>query len=45
MLCGLEAGLATILVLTANSKRADIDRYPYRPSRILESVAELIDEV
>jgi NagD protein len=45
VLCGLEAGLATILVLTGISKRTDIDRYPYRPSRILESVAELIDEV
>jgi NagD protein len=45
VLCGLEAGLATILVLTGISKRADVDRYPYRPSRILDSVAELIDEV
>jgi len=45
VLCGLEAGLETILVLTGISKREDIDRYPYRPSRILDSVADLIDEV
>ena len=45
VLCGLEAGLETILVMTGISRREDIDRYPYRPSRIVESVAELIDEV
>jgi NagD protein len=45
VLCGLEAGLETILVLTGISARAEISRYPYRPSRIVESVADLIDEV
>ena len=45
VLCGLEAGLQTILVLTGISNRADIDRYPYRPSRIVPSVADLIDEI
>jgi HAD superfamily hydrolase (TIGR01457 family) len=45
VLCGLEAGLETILVLTGISTRADVDRYPYRPSRIIASVAELLDEV
>jgi NagD protein len=45
VLCGLEAGLETILVLTGISARADIDRFPYRPSRIVDSVADLLDEV
>ena len=45
ILCGLEAGLETILVLTGISTRADAERYPYRPSRVVESVADLIDEV
>jgi NagD protein len=45
VLCGLEAGLQTILVLTGISVRADIERYPYRPSRVVESIADLIDEV
>jgi NagD protein len=45
ILCGLEAGLETILVLTGISTPADVDRYPYRPSRIIASVAELIDEI
>jgi len=45
ILCGLEAGLETILVLTGISTMADVERYPYRPWRILASVAELLDEV
>lgn len=45
VLCGLEAGLETILALTGISTRADVERFPYRPSRIVESVADLVDEV
>ncbi|WP_433217475.1 HAD-IIA family hydrolase [Dactylosporangium sp. CS-047395] len=45
VLCGLEAGLETILVLSGISTAADVERYPYRPSRIIPSVAQLIDEV
>jgi NagD protein len=42
---GLEAGLEAILVLTGVTSRADAERHPYRPSRIVESVAELVDEL
>jgi NagD protein len=45
VLCGLEAGLETILVLSGISTRRDVDRHPYRPSRVVDSVADLIDEV
>jgi NagD protein len=45
VLCGLEAGLETILVLTGISTKDEVDRYPYRPSRIVDSVADLIPEV
>jgi NagD protein len=45
ILCGLEAGLETILVLTGISSRDDVERYPFRPSRIIASVADLMDEV
>ena len=45
VLCGLEAGLQTVLVLTGISNRAEIDRFPYRPSRVINSVADLIDEI
>ena len=41
ILCGLEAGLETILVLSGISGREDVERYPYRPSRIIDSVADL----
>ena len=41
---GLEAGMHTILVLTGITSRADAERYPYRPSQIVESVADLIDD-
>jgi NagD protein len=38
---GTEAGLETVLVLTGVTKREMVGRFPYRPTRIVESVAEL----
>ena len=38
---GLESGLETVLVLSGVSKPEDVDRYPYRPTRVAGSVAEL----
>lgn len=38
---GTEAGLETILVLTGVSTRALVEQFPYRPTRIVESVADL----
>ena len=45
IVAGIEAGLETILVLTGVSTRDNTERYPFRPSRILESVAELAEEL
>jgi NagD protein len=42
---GLEAGLETMLVLTGVTSRDDVDRFTYRPSRIVGSIAELIPEL
>jgi NagD protein len=42
---GLEAGLEAILVLSGVATRAEAERFPYRPSRIVDSVADLVDEV
>jgi NagD protein len=42
---GMEAGLYTILVLTGVTSKAEIERYPYRPSRVAASVAELVEMV
>jgi NagD protein len=45
VVAGLEAGLHAILVLTGVSTRESAERYTYRPSRIVESVADLVDRV
>ena len=42
---GLEAGMHTVLVLTGSTQRAEAERFPYRPSRIVDSIADLIDEL
>jgi NagD protein len=42
---GLEAGLETILVLTGVTTRAAAERFPFRASRTVDSVADLIAEV
>jgi NagD protein len=42
---GLEAGMETILVLTGVTTRAEAERHPYRASRVIESVADLVDEL
>jgi NagD protein len=42
---GLEAGLETILVLTGVTTREEAERFPYRASRIVGSVADLVTEV
>jgi len=38
---GIESGMETILVLTGVSTRETVKQFPYRPTRIVESVAEL----
>jgi NagD protein len=45
IVCGLEAGMQTVLVLTGSTKADDVARFPFRPSRIVESVAALVDEI
>ncbi len=45
MVAGLEAGLETVLVLTGVSTRESAERFPYRASRIVDSVADLVEEV
>ncbi len=45
VVAGMEAGLRTFLVLTGSTRREDVERYPFRPSVIVPSVAELVDLV
>jgi len=41
IVAGVMSGLDTILVLSGVSKRDDIRRFPYRPTTILDSVADI----
>jgi NagD protein len=45
IVAGLEAGMEAILVLTGISTLEAAERFPYRPSRIVESIADLVDEL
>ncbi len=38
---GLESGLRTILVLSGVTARENVDRFPYRPTWIRESIADI----
>jgi NagD protein len=42
VIAGLEAGMDTVLVLSGVTSRADIARFPYRPTLVLASIAELV---
>ncbi len=41
MIAGMESGMETILVLTGMTRREEIDRFPYKPSHVLDSVADI----
>jgi NagD protein len=45
VVAGIEAGLETILVLSGVTTQPEAERYPYRASRIVDSVTDLIDSV
>ncbi len=42
IVAGVMSGLDTILVLSGVSRREDVERFPYRPTQILGSVAEIV---
>jgi NagD protein len=45
IVAGLEAGMHTTLVLTGSTAREEAERFPYRPSRIVDSIADLVDDL
>jgi NagD protein len=45
VVAGLEAGLETILVLTGVTTREAAERFPFRATRVVQSVADLVDEL
>jgi NagD protein len=42
---GMEAGMETILVLSGVTRAHEVERFPYRPSRVFDSVAQLVEMV
>jgi NagD protein len=45
IVAGIEAGLQTILVLSGITTRQETERFPFLPSQIVDSVADLVDTV
>jgi len=45
IISGMEAGMETILVLSGLTTRVDAERQPYRASRIVDSVADLVPDL
>ncbi len=45
IVAGIEAGLETVLVLTGVTRRGEDERFPYRASRVVDSVADLVAEL
>jgi NagD protein len=45
VVAGLEAGLHTVLVLSGVSDAAEAGRHPYVPSQVVDSIADLLDDL
>src|SRR4029450_5122178 len=45
VIAGMEAGLERIPGASGATRPSDVERYPYRPSRVVTSVADLLDEI
>lgn len=45
ILSGLEAGIRSILVLTGSTSSRDVERFPYRPTRVVDSIADVVSMV
>jgi NagD protein len=41
IISGMESGVRTVLVLTGVTARADVERFPYRPTWIRDSIADI----
>jgi NagD protein len=42
VIAGLEAGLRTVLVLTGSTRREQINTFPYRPTLVMDSIADVV---
>jgi NagD protein len=41
VVAGIEAGMRTVLVLSGSTTADQVERFPYRPSKVVESIAAL----
>ena len=42
VICGLESGMSTVLVLSGVSNRETLDTYAYRPTAVLDGVGDIV---
>jgi NagD protein len=45
IVAGIEAGMRTVLVLTGSTRREAVDRFPYRPTYVRDSVGDVVELV
>jgi NagD protein len=45
IISGLEAGLRTVLVTTGSTRPHEVETFPYRPTRVVDSIADLVELV
>jgi NagD protein len=45
IVAGLEAGMRTVLVLSGITQAEEVERFPYRPNRVVSSIADLVEEL
>ncbi|MDF2849183.1 MAG: family hydrolase, partial [Oerskovia sp.] len=45
VVAGIEAGLYTYLVMTGSTKLHEVDTFPFRPSKVVDSIADLVDRI
>jgi len=43
IISGLEAGLRTVLVTTGSTRPDQVELFPYRPTRVIDSIADLVE--
>ncbi|HLT97263.1 MAG TPA: HAD-IIA family hydrolase [Acidimicrobiia bacterium] len=45
IVAGIEAGLTTFLVLTGSTTAEEVLRFPFRPTHVVDSIADIVDWV
>ena len=45
IVAGMEAGLETILVLSGSTKKDQVARFPFRPSHVKDSIADVVEMI